>query len=318
MLIIHQEFFSCELWIIAAIRPERYSQVMESPFVISTRKLRSLLSLRQKYILHSVYKWLLPAHLISFKSASKNKTHLSLKEVFCYLQPWSTEHEETRVGGPGDGGYVIPKVDYEWDVLISPGVGSTSMFEMSVASPRTKVILIDPNVPEPSGLPSNFIFINKFMGVKDSPQEISLNSIVSKYCKEDSRAILQMDIEGGEWSVLEHVASNELRKFQIIVIELHHLNNLLFEDFRNHYTAVLNKLAENHFCSHFHLNNAGGYFFYRGKRFPRVVELTLLNRNCFKATQPNEIFSNLDSASDPAIYDWRFKFKLQRQNLQVH
>jgi hypothetical protein len=39
--------------------------------------------------------------------------------------------------------------------------------------------------------------------------------------------ILQMDIEGAEWHVLLNVSRDTLRRFRIIVIELHDLERLM-------------------------------------------------------------------------------------------
>jgi len=230
-------------------------------FEIVQRRLRARIGLRQKFLLLSLLKWLTHSHLLSFFSTTRNKSHNAVQNAFSALLPHSTDYEEIRVGGEGDGGYVIPKIAHEWDVLISPGVGASSMFEMSIASPKTKVILIDGNVPMPSGLPNNFEFIHKLLGVEDSQNTISLGSILTKYYKADQWVMLQMDIEGAEWSVLREVMNEDLQKFQMIILELHNLENLLSNESRDDYTNVLNKLSKSHFCSHFHVNNAGGFFF---------------------------------------------------------
>lgn len=203
---------------------------------------------------------------------------------------------------------MVPNIAQEWDVLISPGVGSSVTFEMAIASPKTKVILIDGNVPKPFGLPNNFEFIHKLLGVEDSHNTVSLRSIFMEYCTDNQWAMLQMDIEGAEWPVLEEATEEDLQKLQIIILELHNLQNLQSHEFRDLYTVVLNKLVASHFCSHFHVNNAGGFFFFRGKRFPRVVEVTMLNRSYFTPTQEKNETSSLDSVSDPAIFDWKFTF----------
>jgi hypothetical protein len=120
--------------------------------------------------------------------------------------------------------------------------------------------------------------------------------------------MLQMDIEGAEWPILEDITNLQLQKFQIFILELHNLENLMNRNLRDGVMEVLHKLSTTHFCSHFHVNNAGGFYFLKGRRFPRVVEVTLLNRNFF--TPGSEKLENLslDCASDPAIYDWQFKF----------
>lgn len=270
--------------------------------------LRVRLNLRQKFFLHSILTWFSHSNMHSLLSTSGYERYRVLQKAFSVFRPFSTQYEEMRVGNDADGGYVLPRINQEWDVLISPGVGASSVFEMSIASTMTKVILIDGNVPRPSGLPENFEFVNKLLGVENSDNTVTLDSIVMKYCRKGQWAMLQMDIEGGEWPVLNEITSEDLQRFQLIILELHNLDNLLKDEFRDEYTNVLNKLSSSHFCSHFHINNAGGFFFYKGKRFPRVVEVTMLNLKYFTPTRENTDSSNLDSVSDPAIFDWKFKF----------
>ena len=281
---------------------------MRKLIIFTQNSLRGWLSLRQKFFLLSILKWLSLSNMHSLFSLSGYKRYRVLQKAFSVLRPFSTQYEEMRVGYDADGGYVLPRINQEWDVLISPGVGASSVFEMSVATAKTRVILIDGNVPRPSGLPENFKFINKLLGVENSEDTVTLDSIIVKYCRKGQWAMLQMDIEGGEWPVLKGATSEDLQKFQLIILELHNLENLLKDEFRDEYTNVLNKLSLSHFCSHFHVNNAGGFFFYRGKRFPRVVEVTMLNLKYFTPTQESTNLSNLDSVSDPAIFDWKFKF----------
>ncbi len=286
----------------------RYIRGVKQARKLLLSELRARLSLRQKFLLISTLKWLSIFHLRSFFSPTAREVYRTVESAFNVLRPYSTQYDEIRVGGSADGGYVIPRINQQWDVLISPGVGGSSNFEISVATSRTKVVLIDANVPKPPGLPDNFEFIDKLLGVEDDANTVSLDSIVSKYCSKHSWVMLQMDIEGAEWPILEDITNLQLQKFQIVILELHNLENLMNSDLRKGVTEVLNKLSTIYFCSHFHVNNAGGFFFLKGRRFPRVVEVTLLNRNFFTPGSEKLVNLGLDSASEPAIYDWHFKF----------
>jgi len=287
---------------------DRYIRGVKRVRKLLLSKLRARLSLRQKFLLISTLKWLSISHLRSFFSPSGREDYRAVENAFNVLRPYSTQYDEIRVGGSADGGYVIPRINHQWDVLISPGVGGSSNFEISIASTKTNVVLIDANVPEPPGLPINFEFIDKLLGVEDDANTISLDSIITKYCSMDSWVMLQMDIEGAEWPILEDITNSQLQKFQIVILELHNLENLMSHNLRDGVTEVLNKLSTTHFCSHFHVNNAGGFYFLKGRRFPRVVDVTLLNLNFFTPGPEKVENLSLDSASDPAIFDWHFKF----------
>ena len=195
---------------------ERYIRDMRKLLISIQNYLRVRLNPRQKFFLHSILAWFSHSNMHSLLSTSGYERYRVLQNAFNVFRPFSTQHDEMRVGNDADGGYVLPRINQEWDVLISPGVGASSVFEMSVATAKTRVILIDGNVPMPSGLPENFEFIKKLLGVENSENTVTLNSIIVKYCRKGQWAMLQMDIEGGEWPVLKEVTSEDLQKFQLI------------------------------------------------------------------------------------------------------
>lgn len=281
---------------------------MRSISTLLRTRITKHLSLRLKFRILSVLKWLSYNNLKSFIPSSGTEKFKNIVENYAKLQPSETIYKDVRVGGNNDGGYVLPRVDKIWDVLISPGVGATSKFELEIANDNTIVLLIDGNVTRPPDLPNNFKFICKLLDTSDTDKTVSLKTLLAEYCEGKQSLLLQMDIEGGEWPILENLVAAELQRFEIIILELHNLENLASESLGKMYSDSLDKLRSTHFPSHFHVNNAGGFFYYGGKRFPRVVEVTFLNSQSYVPTGLKSNKSALDVASDVQIFDWEYKF----------
>jgi Methyltransferase FkbM domain len=95
----------------------------------------------------------------------------------------------------------------------------------------------------------------------------------------NSDLILQMDIEGAEYSVLQSMSENLLKRFRIMVIEYHNLEQILsrfgFEILRN----TLVKMQTYHEVVHIHLNNCGGIVQFGELKVPRIAEFTYYRRD---------------------------------------
>ena len=92
-----------------------------------------------------------------------------------------------------------------------------------------------------------------------------------------------MDIEGAEYRNMLSSSETLLKRFRIIVIELHHLENLLLNKKGNQIESLLKKLNKTHICIHAHPNNCCGELIdsETGMNIPRVIELTYLRRDRF-------------------------------------
>lgn len=88
-----------------------------------------------------------------------------------------------------------------------------------------------------------------------------------------------MDIEGSEYEVLLATQEETLNNFQLIVIELHGLENISNPMGLEIIGKSLRKLTANHEVVHFHPNNCCGQFRFGSMRFPRVVEVTLVRKD---------------------------------------
>ena len=194
------------------------------------------------------------------------------------ITPNQSDISLSRVGNEGDGGYVVANLSQRPDLVISPGVGDTSDFELYFAENGIKCILIDCSVAKPPIDNPNFIFVNKCLSIRSDSEYITLKEIEELYPY--SNAVLQMDIEGAEYEIVNFLTPQELSKFTMIVIEIHSLFSMLDPDFGYFkIRKLVDKLTELHVPVHAHPNNIGGYFKCFGIKFPNIVELTLIRRD---------------------------------------
>ena len=119
-------------------------------------------------------------------------------------------------------------------------------------------------------------FYKKYVGSSTFKDFISASDVIQvdfKNCPGDLLA--QIDIEGGEFELFNAMSELELKRFRIIVVEVHELDRWLqFRYLREIVSPFLDKVFSSHHLIHSHVNNNGGNFRYRGKKYPKVVELS--------------------------------------------
>jgi len=231
--------------------------------------------------IYNLYSWVLRPRILTFSTSSDLTERNLIIEFFKSLRPVNTEFELLRMGGVNDGGYLVPNDFDGLCGLISPGVGDSITFDCEITNGIIPGVLIDASVPAPD-LPSNLIFLSKFLGNSDEAH-VSLNDVIQSYFSTCENLILSIDIEGSEWDVLKATSVADLNKFRIITIELHHLNGILNKKkYSNEIYPCINKLLDNFYVLHAHANNGGGYFYFRQFKFPRVLELTLIRKDRVK------------------------------------
>jgi hypothetical protein len=98
----------------------------------------------------------------------------SLVSFLSSLKPVETNHELIRVGGDGDGGYLIPNDLTGIDACFSPGVAATSDFENDLAARGVRCFLADFSVDGPPVDNPLFDFEKKYIGVDDDETFITL------------------------------------------------------------------------------------------------------------------------------------------------
>ena len=203
-----------------------------------------------------------------------------------------------RVGGDGDGGYLLPKVLDKISYCFSPGVDNKVNFEKELYEKfNIKSFMADASVKAPL-LDSNFEFIPKFLGSNSRNNFITLSTwLRQSNLGNDTNLLLQMDIEGGEYEVLIYEDSHTLASFSTMVIEFHYLQKLFERDFLKMVTAIFEKIYKNFSICHVHPNNCCGIASLDGVEIPRVIEVTFIRNDLL------DNFSNKNSVMLPHPLD---------------
>lgn len=198
------------------------------------------------------------------------------------LRPQKTKFELIRIGGDGDGGYLLPDDLDDIAACFSPGVAETATFEIDLLQKKgINSHLADYEVNKP---PMNFkpsSFTKKYVGTVNNDMFMTLDSWVSdqKEFSSGKDFILQMDIEGWEYPTLLNVSEDVLKRFRMIVLEIHDIESWGHSPFFRIVEAFFAKLLQHFYVVHNHPNNFCGEINMGGFEAPRVIELTLLRKD---------------------------------------
>ena len=219
------------------------------------------------------------------------------------LYPIQTQFELIRLGPNEDGGYLVPNDLEGIEACFSPGVDVISEFERDCLEYGMKIYMADKSVERPSlDMPEDkYSFIKKFVGCVNNSDYITMDNWVKSNCpSEKTDLILQMDIEGGEYSSLINMSDSLIRRFRIMVIEFHDLHCLWSPTFFELNQAVFDKILQTHICVHIHPNNSAGMVSRLRVKIPRVAEFTFIRKDRvkskkFASTFPHKLDYDNDS-----------------------
>jgi hypothetical protein len=198
------------------------------------------------------------------------------------LRPFDVGVPLMRVGGEGDGGYLVPDDLDGIQALFSPGVATSWAFEREMGLTfGIRSFMVDGSVEAPPGLTSHQRFDRLWLGSRSRGSTISLRDWVRRYAPDPSADLmLQMDIEGAEYEVLASTPRPTLRQFRVLVIEFHGLEWMGVAPILLWRIApVWRKLAQDFRVVHVHPNNSGPLRDIGGLSVPNVVEVTYLRRD---------------------------------------
>jgi len=233
---------------------------------------------------------------------------MDVGRLYSKLRPFRVEGGLVAIGGNGDGTYLFPKrMLTEVDGCISPGVGSYSNFEVDLAVKCSiRTLMLDGNVDKPQTRVINSIFIKKNLTAteKSSGKGVTLDWCVEEYFNHSKSLVLQMDIEGDEYSILLSSKEKLLNRFSVVILELHDINRWKKRDvFEKFYSQALNNLLEYFTPVHLHINPYCPTFRLMGMNLPSVIELTLVQK-----TNPI-LTSEYASLPNPLDFDFDQKTK---------
>ena len=206
------------------------------------------------------------------------------------LTPYDTGHPLIRIGGPGDGGYLLPD---DLDGLVgsySPGVSDVMHFDDEMMERGIPTFMADASVDEPTEAHPLAHFDKLFLGAKTEGHIISLEDWVARHGPDEGDLLLQMDIEGAEYETLLHTSDAVLSRFRIIVIEFHTFNRILEPGVFAEYSKVLEKLHRHFVAVHLHPNNYSPVAKVAGFELPPLFEATFLRRDRFTHATPIDRF----------------------------
>ena len=163
----------------------------------------------------------------------------------------------------------------------SPGVGSISKFENDLTKKKIKCFLADYSV-NPKFENNLIDFDKKFIGASSYENYLNLNDWIKKKLDDESNSdlMLQMDIEGDEYEVINSLNDKTLKKFRIILIEFHQLH-YLFDNFMfKKIDKAFKKIMKLFNCTHIHPNNSVDFIF-KDKNIiiPPVLEFSFLRKD---------------------------------------
>lgn len=240
------------------------------------------------------------ASILSKEYVLENRTQeKKVLELIKKLQPYNVGKDLIRLGAKRDGGYLVPDDLVEIEACFSPGVSTVSEFEKDCFKRGMKIFLADKSVDKPKiGLnKNNYHFLKKYIGCYNNDDFITLDSwINSSNIKKNKDLMLQMDIEGAEYTSLLNISDDLLNLFRIIVIEFHDLHKFWNKGFYDIASVCFDKILLNHTCVHIHPNNFEPIDSNNGIEIPMAAEFTFIRNDRFSTKSYQKSFPhNLDN-----------------------
>jgi hypothetical protein len=258
---------------------------------------------------------------------AKNKETIGLTpkrdviDLLTRLRPQDNGHSLIRVGGPGDGGYLIPDDLMGISELFSPGSKKLSSFEKEAAERwGIKSYICDLIEEMPADLTTFQDFTASWVGpYTNGEMLVSLADWVEEKSESPGDLMLQMDIEGAEFQTLIAAPTNLMKRFRVIVIELHFLEALKNRwAFKHIYSPFFDKILSDFDIIHVHPNNSCGVWNFADVEYPRVIELTLHRKDRAKSLTPKQISKNeLDQPCDALNRDLYLEFHDSKNRFKV-
>lgn len=199
--------------------------------------------------------------------------NIKLDKSYNFLVPY--DMPMIRLGNAGDGGYVIAKSALLAADLVSLGIGNNWSFDKDwqALKPNSYIHAYDATIdPDTFSIDLkqdyNDFFRNRVVHFKENASKHNISDIIKKT---ERSIFLKMDIEGYEYEILPEIysATNIIG----MVIEFHILN---FEQQKNEFVELVNKLNNFYKIVHVHANNHGGIC---EDQLPHTLEISFLKKH---------------------------------------
>ena len=218
--------------------------------------------------------------LTSGRSIAEATDIKDLERFIEKFRPKSVGKKLIRIGGKGDGAYLLPDDLSGISTCFSPGVDITSTFEEELAERYgINSFMVDFSVDKPPIDNKFFHFDKKFLGNKNDEKFIRLEDWVKNNTSDNSDLLLQMDIEGAEYEVIIDTPREVFKKFRIMVIEFHFLDMMFNKNSFKMVEAVFDKLSSDFTVAHIHPNNSRPIINKNSIDIPELLEFTFLRND---------------------------------------
>jgi hypothetical protein len=161
------------------------------------------------------------------------KRDSAIVEAIRFLAPKRSPYPLIRVGGEGDGAYLVPQHLEGVAACFSPGVANRKDFEDELLT-RFGILshLMDFSSSEDKFssplVKGKQTFLKKWLLPDGSAESMSMSDWIME-CEPEIRGdlLLQMDIEGAEYANLLSTPGELLQRFRVLVVEFHGLFDLI-------------------------------------------------------------------------------------------
>jgi hypothetical protein len=219
-----------------------------------------------------------------------------------------------RIGGVGDGGYVLLDALNPEQVVMSFGIGPSVTFDFALAEEGHFILMFDHTIDELPGAHPHFTWFRNGVSAVSGADEalFSLQDHMTKLPGDAVDPLLKMDVEGAEWDTLAATPRACLARFAQITLELHNLLDLDKPDFNARAQAALKALALDFVPIHVHGNNFGTIGQAGGFAVVETLEVTYARRDLFETVASTTIYPtehdtpNFDERPDLQL--WFFPF----------
>ena len=238
-----------------------------------------------------------------------------VRAVLALLRPYRAKGPgKVRLGNIGDGGYVCVDDFVGLDVALSFGINDDISWDLAVADRGLTVHQFDHTVECPAPGDPRMIFHKKMIAPASTAASENIATLVRTLDRRGARPnmILKMDIEGGEWPVIDATPADDLARFSQILCELHYFQGLADADYRRAIFDALSKLHEHYAVVHVHANVCGGVSNIANVMVPNVLEISFANRALYEFEDTDELFPGpMDiscDANQPDLFLGAFRF----------
>lgn len=251
----------------------------------------------------SLLQWRLSLQRWRSGPAAQQALDRTLEDLWRRLHPRTLKQGAlARVGGDGDGGYVMAQVTGPGTV-VSIGVGADNTADLWFAEQGWRVVEWDPTISAPPVAHAGISFHPVGLGPEGASQRLTLPAIVAASSLAGP-AILMVDIEGDEYLARCGWEAESLAPFDQVVIELHDLHAIVDPAQAVRLEALLDALLAAHTVVHVHANNCSPMIQVHGLPLPDALEVTLVaQRLASDILVEDDLPSPLDRPNEPNLRD---------------